>query len=313
MKLTSLLIQFLYTNERLDLPGIGSFTLDRNIIAGFDNPKNRQPITEGISFVSKPSLTDSPELIRYISETTGKMKSLATADLESRLELAKQFLNLGKPFTFEGLGTLVRRPTGEVEFTQAFVVPDPNRPILASTGFQERQEVVKKHESVFSEQRKTGTVSRPIMAALVIGGIILAVGAGYWISRPAGKSEVTAAVNNAIPTTDTPEIIASDSSAAVTPATTAVTETTATAAPAASRVVTADGSYKYVLEVAKSTRAFKRYNQLRTNLWNVELETKDSVDYKLILMLPKMNADTTRVLDSLTVMLGRKVYIEPQN
>ena len=72
MKLTSLLIQYLYTNERLDLPGIGSFTLDRNVIAGFDNPKNRQPITEGISFTSKPSVRDCLDLIRFISESTGK-------------------------------------------------------------------------------------------------------------------------------------------------------------------------------------------------------------------------------------------------
>jgi hypothetical protein len=68
--------------------------------------------------------------------------------------------------------------------------------------------------------------------------------------------------------------------------------------------------YKYVLEVAQSKRAFKRYNQLRTNLWDVQLETNDSVKYKLFMRLP-ISTDTTRILDSLMAMLGRPVYIEP--
>ena len=89
------------------------------------------------------------------------MKSLALADLESRMELAKQFLNLGKPYTFEGLGTLIRRSTGEVEFSQAFFVPDPNRPIVAANGFQEREEVVAKHAIVFMEPKKSGGYQSP--------------------------------------------------------------------------------------------------------------------------------------------------------
>src|SRR5688572_16392709 len=77
-------------------------------------------------------------------------------------------------------------------------------------------------------------------------------------------------------------------------------------------IISPESNYKYVLEIAKSKRAFKRYNQLRTIRWNVELETKDSIQYKLYMLLPSI-ADTTRALDSLTVMTGRKVYIEYPN
>ncbi|RYY63024.1 MAG: hypothetical protein EOO05_00640 [Chitinophagaceae bacterium] len=317
MKLTSLLIQYLYANQRLDLPGIGTFSLDRSVIAQFDNPKNRLPVTEGISFQSKPNLSESPDLISFISAETGKMKSLASADLDSRIELAKQFLNLGKPFTFEGLGTLVRRVTGEVEFTPAFIIPDGTRTVPSTGGFQEREEQPKKYESFLTEPKKSGTVPKPVLAGLVVGGIVLAIAAGYFISRSGrtNNTEATAAVITTTP--DTPVGTPTDTAnTAITaaPGTTATTTPVVPVSAAATPPSVASGdNYKYVLEVAKGTRAFKRFNQLRTNLWKVELETKDSIDYKLFLMLPAINADTTRIVDSLTVMLGRKVYIEHQN
>ena len=45
------------------------------------------------------------------------MKALASSDLCSYIELARQFLNIGKPFQIEGIGTLVRNKSGELEFT----------------------------------------------------------------------------------------------------------------------------------------------------------------------------------------------------
>ncbi|MET0634786.1 MAG: hypothetical protein ABWZ25_02090 [Chitinophagaceae bacterium] len=302
MKLTSLIIHYLYTNQRLDLPGIGTFILDRSVVSQLDNPKHRVPITEGITFESKPGLPESEELISYISSETGKMRSLASADLESEIQTVKQFLNIGKAFTFEGLGTLVRRPTGEVEFSPAFLIPETSRPVPATGHFSERQEPAKKYESFLTETKKVVNVSRPVLTGLVIGGILLAIVAGYLISRPGSKdSSDTAAAAASLPQDTTP-----------TPETTAIVSSTPVIKT--DQVKTKQSSnYKYILEVAKSARAFKRYKQLRTNLWEVELETKDSVDYKLVLKLPSMNADTTRIVDSLTAMLGRKVYIEHQN
>ena len=72
-----------------------------------------------------------------------------------------------------------------------------------------------------------------------------------------------------------------------------------------------DSIHKYVLEIAKSKRAFRRYNQLKDINWKVHLETQDSIQYKLYMLLSSM--DTTKTLDSLTVMTGRKVYIEYTN
>jgi hypothetical protein len=134
--------------------------------------------------------------------------------------------------------------------------------------------------------------NRAVIALFIVAGIGLAVWAGYTISKKA-PGNATAA-NTEI------QLSLSDSLAQ---ADTMVT----TVQPPAD---TLPKNYKYVLEVANKQRALKRYNQLKTNLWDVHLETNDSVQYKLFILLPAQNADTTRVVDSLTMWLGRKVYLE---
>jgi hypothetical protein len=123
----------------------------------------------------------------------------------------------------------------------------------------------------------------------------LAVWGGYVISQKNNKKAVVTAAPQIISDTTAAEIVQKSDTTIV------------NAAPA-----TPQANYKYVLEVAKSKRAFKRYNQLKEIRWQVHLETMDSVQYKLYMLLPSI-ADTTRTLDSLMVMTGRKVYIEYTN
>ena len=79
---------------------------------------------EGVSFESKPSLKETPDLIAFIAEKTGKMKALAAADLDSHLVLAEEFLNIGKPFAFEGIGIITKLKPGEFEFTPVSVLTE---------------------------------------------------------------------------------------------------------------------------------------------------------------------------------------------
>ena len=118
LKLTHLIAQYLYKNKRLDLQGIGSFLLDNSIIIDEDsNRKNQEIGIEGVSFESNTATKEDAELVSFISSYTGKIKALASADLNSHLELAKQFMNIGKPFLFEGIGSLTRIRSGEYSFT----------------------------------------------------------------------------------------------------------------------------------------------------------------------------------------------------
>ncbi|MES1223093.1 MAG: hypothetical protein ABUT20_46800, partial [Bacteroidota bacterium] len=122
MKLAPLLSQYLFTNKRLDLPGIGTFLIESPEIPNDESQKYTS--AEGISFENNSSIKESPDLVSFISSQTGKMKALAMGDLYSHLEQARQFLNIGKPFLFEGIGSLVKIKSGEYAFTSGEMIPD---------------------------------------------------------------------------------------------------------------------------------------------------------------------------------------------
>jgi len=118
LKVAPLLAQYLYTYKRLDLPGLGTFLLDSSTVLEPESNKKIIPVNlEGVSFENMPSIKESPELIQFISSQTGKIKALASADLNSYLGQAQQFLNIGKPFLFEGIGSLTKIRSGEFSFT----------------------------------------------------------------------------------------------------------------------------------------------------------------------------------------------------
>jgi hypothetical protein len=291
VKLTALLAQYLYTNHRLDLPGIGTFLLDPTVISSaVENTKQPLSEIEGISFENNALLKDTPDLIAFISSQTGKMKALANADLESHIQLAQQLLNLGKPFTFEGIGILVKKKNGVFEFTPLSMPPEKIKEYKAkeTTSQVTLEESSAKYESFLSSPKTSLGWRRPAVALLVLAGIALAIWGGYTISKKAATSDTTEV-------TDAPPPPPPVDSSALQP------------------VIVKKQDYKYILQVSKRQTALRRYNQLKTNLWDVQMETQDSVLFKLYMLLPAMNADTTRVLDSLTAMTGKKVYIEHQN
>ena len=297
MKIPSLLAQYLYSNQQLELPGIGSFVLDLSALQALRNSKQRSAVLEGVSFESNASLKESPDLTVFIAEKTGKMKALAAADLDSHLQLAQQFLNTGKPFSFEGIGILSRVKPGEFEFTPISVSTEKIKEYNANEAkpSDAKEESTSQYESFLTGPRTQFEWKKSAIGLVLLFGIGLTIWGGYVISQKNKKNKVNTTAEKIVPKT-----IASGSLQRV--------DSTA----AAQTIILPEKNYKYVLEIAKSKRAFKRYNQLKTIQWKIQMETKDSIQYKLYMLLPSM-ADTTRTLDSLTVMTGKKVYIEYQN
>jgi hypothetical protein len=324
VKITSLLSQYLYNHHRLDLPGIGTFILDPSAIQALENTKQRAAVLEGVSFQNNPSIKESPELVAYISAQTGKMKPLAASDLESFIEIAQQFLNIGKPFTLDGIGTLVKTNTREFEFVPITISTEKVKEQLNAP----KEAAIKKESATKKESAEKTTVKqsapkeeivapaqyesflvdapekkswkKPVIALALIAGLGLTIWGGYAISKNMADKSTASVAQHENPQPEPPQ---TDTTAQAP----AVPDTSLNTPP-----VIADNNYKYVLEEAPKQRIIKRYNQLRTNLWDVKVETTDSVRFKLYLLLPAHN-DTTRVLDSLTVMTGRRVYIEHQN
>ena len=103
MKLSSLFAEYLIQNKKLTLPGIGSFTLDETILKTPEQETAGIRIVPGsVQFHPDKKIAPDQALIEFISKETGKIKPLATSDLESYLELGMQLININKPFILEG-------------------------------------------------------------------------------------------------------------------------------------------------------------------------------------------------------------------
>lgn len=294
LKLAPLLAQFLYANKRLDLIGIGSFSLDPSAVM---DPGAALPTP--IYFENNPSIRESPDLVNFISGQTGKMKALAAADLNSHLELIQEFLNIGKPFQLDGIGSLVKIRSGEYEFKAGELLAEKIKDLYAkeATSPEEPEGSFATYKPFLEKEKRSIAWQKPAVALLILVGIGLAVLGGYVLykrnnpaqARLQPQEEQPPVTRTAIPATEAP---AEDSFA---------NRTAAASYP---------GHYKYVLETAGKKRAMERFNKLKLYQWDVHMETADSLRFKLFLLLPTPGTDTTRVRDSLTALNGRKVYIE---
>jgi hypothetical protein len=300
VKIGPLLAHYLYSNKRLDLPGIGTFLLDNSITVDTENSKQSKPaLLEGVSFESNTSIKEpTNELIQFISEQSGRIKPLATADLDSYLWLALQFLNIGKPYLIEGVGSLTKINSGGFAFTPGQILTEKLSDYVAKEAENiAAREADDNYKNIFYPNKNNYNWKKPVVILLIIAGAGLAVWGGYTMYKKtseksnSGNSQ-SKKKNETLPSTDTISYPI-DSSAIV-----AVQKITA-------------GKNKFVLEVTDKDRAMKRFNKLKNYLWDVQLETKDSVSYKIYMLLPVITAaDTTRIKDSLSMLNGKKVYIE---
>src|SRR5882724_10555643 len=184
VKLPQLLSQFLYQAKKLDLPGIGSFTLDPNVVIPADADKDLQTLASGISF--KNTLIREPDdaLVTFIKDHTGKMKPLAAADLDFFLTSGKQLLNIGKPFFLEGIGVLTQNKEGK----QDFMPGEYSRVKLEETEAEKRERAGSKavleeshpsHRSHHEQQPKSNTMRQVVLLTVIIGGLIIIGWGGY--------------------------------------------------------------------------------------------------------------------------------------
>jgi hypothetical protein len=298
LKLDLLLAQYLYTNKQLDLPGIGHFMLEETAFPDPEQIKQGKLINPvNLSFKSNTAIKDNPGLIEFISSQTGKIKGLAAADLDSHLSLAQQFLNIGNPFLFEGIGSLVKVKSGEYMLASAAGMPDnikeySSREISATST---SEGTFTGYKNILYPDKEKASWRKPAVIILAAAGIALAIWGGYAVykmtavknktaSEPDKKKEEPVSIKDPVPDQK-------DSVVATTPN-------------------ISPGNFRFVLETAKAKRAFERFGRLKTFLWNVQMDTKDSVTYKLFMLLPASAADTSHIIDSLTLLSGRKVFIE---
>ncbi|AXY73068.1 hypothetical protein D3H65_03380 [Paraflavitalea soli] len=292
MKLSILLAQYFYQHKQLNLPSIGSFSLDAAVSVPDQNDKNFREFLKYVQFKQQPVAKADDTLIDYIRAHTGKIKPLAESDLESYLADGKLLLNIGKPFHIDGIGSLHKNKLGIYEFIagepsleRMEVISEPReteRPAAASnkkkSAFDESYSRIEAHNT----RRKS-----LLIGTLVVIGLAVIVWGGYVLYNNNNGKELSTPPQQVVQDTSLP---ASDTTAKAPVDSTPVT-TASTLPP---------GSYKFIFETtAKKARALKRHAFLLPLNKDIKLETTDSLTFNISIVLPATPADTIRLKDSL--------------
>lgn len=291
MKLSILLAQYFYQHRQLNLPTIGSFTLDAAVTVPDQHDKNFREFLQYVQFKQQPIAKADDSLIDYIRAHTGKIRPLAESDLESYLADGKLLLNIGKPFHIEGIGTLSKNKLGIYEFTPG--EPNLERIETVAEPKETDRQAVNKKKSAFDESysrieahhtRRKGLLA----ATLIVIALAVIVWGGYMLYNNNNSGQEL---------TTPPQQVAADTTI---PVPDSATQAPANVTPPASASGIPPGSYKFIFETTtKKARAFKRHAFLLPLNKDIKLETKDSITYHISIVLPATPADTLRLKDSL--------------
>jgi hypothetical protein len=315
----------------MDLPGIGSFTLDAAVVIPLESDRIGQVHATGISFKNANIPLADDALITFIKDHTGKMKSLAAADLDFYLTTGRQLLNIGKPFYLEGIGTLVKNKEGLLEFTPGdYLVAR-----LEEHSHHDRRSAASPHEEQPREEPKNANTRQTLLLLGLIAGLIVIGWGGYYLYKRNTYVEPTAE-NRATVIPESTAARPADTTTATHPATdTALaTQSSATGNPAKKDTARIDASaakpvitppleihdpipgagealYRFViLQTPNKGHALRRYNQLLGYQLNIKMYQKDSSWFKLYFPIAAAVRDTTRIKDSLADVYAARVTIE---
>jgi len=301
VKIEQALVLYLLKHKQISLQGIGTFKIDGAIPENNDHDKPVIIPAEAISFTYDPKTKEDNELIDFIVLNTKKIKPLASADLDSFLTLGRQFLNIGKPFTIQNLGTLEKLNSGDLVFKPGPVIQkiELPKPKIEDEGGE------KYDENLFHDYQKESPPNNRKVFLIIL--IIALLGLGSWAAWHYGFKKDTVesvpATNNIVPvrdTVDTTQKQTSDSLAEAQRVTDSIRN--AQKNPADSF------TFKVVLKTTTNKEvALARLAKLKSYGRKVIMYTDDSITYKVAqpFMLPL--SDTTKILDSLNsyYYLGR--------
>ena len=295
MKTEQLIVQYLYSNKKVTLQDIGVFNIATELNIPEDSDKDIVLPVDAIQFVYDPKAPVDDGLVAFIMESTRKIKPLAYSDLESFIILNKQFLNIGKPLVFEGMGTLQKTQAGDYSFTQAATshVTTEEMPKIIT----EKQ---KEKISFATPQKEKSTTKNKNLVWIILALVVIigaAAGMYFYNSNSSEDSTPSATENSVTDTLPNPNKDTIASGVASVP----------TSTPAVKDSNTFYIVIKEYSDLATADKGLKRYLSFGNN---VVLTTKDSLTYKLRMPFLKPISDTLKVKDSLSKFFQAKAYVE---
>lgn len=286
-KFDTLISNYLYSNKKLDLEGIGSFWLDESFVLPPDAEKTAFFPLEGIHFSHNSRIETSTGLIDFLVQQSGKIRSLVKADFSSYLAEIKQYVNIGKPWAIEGIGTLQKNREGKFELV-------PGEALSERINMQYADETDEDEEPV---RRRKWMVGFVLILAII--AVIAGLGFGvYLLFVKTTNTSPSEPVVNVFPAEDT-GVLTSD-----------------TLARRDTIVASATDSFNYrvIHEITpRRQRALTRTAQLNEFGLGSHIDSvmvNNARYYRMFIYKNILPADTTRVRDSLSVYFGRKVRLE---
>jgi hypothetical protein len=299
MKVEQLIVQYLYKNKSVSIQDIGRFTIAPEFAIPMEGDKDQSLPDGAIQFEYDKKTLEDEGLVNYIVEHTGKIKPLASSDLESYSILSRQFLNIGKPLPIEGLGVLQKNQQGSIDFYQGNHMA--TRQEMVAPVMKEKVQ----DDISFSAPPKQSSSKSGWMILLLVLFLLSAIGAAYYYftrqkDAPVQQTDSSTASTDSL--TDTSNIASlGDTSLSRRPDTTSTLP-----APAA------DGySFKIVLkEYNSKSAADKAYKKLSDYGHTLLLVPVDSTNFKIMMPFSTPLTDTTRAKDSLKRFFGGKPYVQ---
>jgi hypothetical protein len=302
MKIEQLLSQYLYENKEMQLQGIGTFQLSPDYVLPGDNDKDFSFPENAITFRYDKKAPEDEGLINFIVQKTRKIKPLASADLDSFLMLGKQFVNIGKPFKIEGVGTLQKNMQGEFDFVPGHFVNARAEAPAASLKEKAETDI-----SFNTANKARGSKKLMYILATVLLLGVLGTAAWYFLNRKDKDNDVVENTG----TKEKKTAKASTDTLVSTKPTDTGKVLNAVNSPSAPIVNTGAYTFKIVIKDAPKEVAEQRYNKLLSyNYKNLMLYTKDSITYKVAIPFSAPLSDTLKMMDSLRVLFGGKPYCE---
>ncbi|MBA3674771.1 MAG: hypothetical protein H0W75_07420 [Chitinophagaceae bacterium] len=277
MKIEQVLVHQLYNKKKITLQGIGSFNLDSSVSLPVDSDKGMIIPENALSFEYDPRAVEDEGLIDAMVQNTKKIKPLASSDLDSFLMLGRQFLNIGKPFTIEGLGTLDKAQSGELFFIPGqFTTPKIEAPKALKANESEEKSGLFPDYNAETKNNYT----KPVLIIVAILLLCLGAWAAYHFFSQKNKSDQ---VNKPQPVQNNTDSVALNKDTTIAPA-------------------TANDHYTFKIvfkKTADKRAALKAYNRMKEYGHTVIMYTSDSVIYKVAEPFTLPLSDTTHIKDSL--------------
>ena len=302
VKIEQALVLYLLKHKQISLQGIGTFKIDAIIPESIDSDKPFMIPADAVSFIYDPKIREDDELIDFIVQNTKKIKPLASADLDSFLTLGRQFLNIGKPFTIQNLGTLEKLNNGDLEFKPGPLIQKVEVPKLKI----EDEGAEQHEENLFNDYKRepTGNNNRAFLVIFIIVILIAGGWAAWYFGFKKNTPEKVTTTDTIVPIADTMVAKKNDSTAATQKLTDSLNNIQKNPADSF--------TFKVVVRETKDKEvALARLAILKSFGRDVIMYTADSVTYKVAepFMLPL--SDTTKILDSLNKKFyGGKAHIE---